>query len=109
MQKKKKEEGIKIKNRYICSDADRNRRNSTGEIVRTETFAWNQKYRGFPARLTSAVKRYDVKSASMQNGHTYSSVWKRGGRKELEPMPVLSHKWRYAPRKERSAYSPLFT
>lgn len=51
---------------------------STGETVRTETFAWNQKYRGFPARLTSAVKRYDVKSASMQNGHTYSSVWKRG-------------------------------
>lgn len=60
----------------------------------------NIAYGGFPARLTSAVKRYDVKSASMQNVSARAHVSKCAGEgwKELEPMldAVLSHKWRYA-------------
>lgn len=34
----------------------------------------NIAYGGFPARLTSAVKRYDVKSASMQNGRARTRI-----------------------------------
>lgn len=72
------EKGIKIKNRCIRSDADSFPREKQFGQKHSRGIR-NIAYSGFPARLTSAVKRYDVKSASMQNARAraYSSARRR--------------------------------